>query len=54
MDHTADSACLYAVHDIMHGSERNLLREERLVATMFGNGHGQRAVASAPELGLGG
>lgn len=54
MDDTVGSACLYAIHDTIHGSESNLLREERLVATMFGNGHGQGAVAGAPELGLGG
>ena len=32
----------------------NLLREKLLVAAMFGDSHGQGAVASAPELGLGG
>lgn len=31
-----------------------LLREELLVAAMFGDSHSQRAVAGAPELGLGG
>lgn len=33
---------------------RNLLREELLVAPMFGDSHSEGAVASAPELGLGG
>ena len=32
----------------------NLLREELLVAAVFGDSHSQGAVASAPELGLGG
>ena len=32
----------------------NLLREELLVAAVFGDSHSQGAVAGAPELGLGG